>query len=102
VALCAPSLEQMGFETEASTLCCKGLSACCAVAVLRMLFSHRYTSHTPSMEGACNVSRSAAAMAMFWLAVTKEGTAALHAQPLWSSLPQAPTHVGASRSVWPQ
>jgi hypothetical protein len=42
--------------------------------VPRMLFSHWYTSPTPSMEGVCNVSRSVATVTMFWLALVKVGS----------------------------
>jgi hypothetical protein len=34
------ALEWSRVYMEASTQCCKELSACCAVAVLRMFFSH--------------------------------------------------------------
>jgi hypothetical protein len=73
-ALCPPSFFQVGGKIEASTRCCRELSTCYAAAVSRMLFSHRYTMPTPSVEDAGNVSRSAAVAATFWLALVKEGS----------------------------
>jgi hypothetical protein len=69
-----PILRMGGGKAEASTRCCKELSAYCAMAVPRMFLSRWYTSRTPSMEGAGNVPRSAAALAMFWLALEKVGS----------------------------
>jgi hypothetical protein len=73
-ALCSPSLGQIEGETEASTQCCKEVSACWAVVVPRMLFNCWYISPTPSVEGAGNVSKSAATVATFWLALVKVGS----------------------------
>jgi hypothetical protein len=39
-----------------------------------MLFSRWYISHTPSVEGAGNASRSKVIAAMFWLAQAKAGS----------------------------
>jgi hypothetical protein len=63
-----------GGKIEASTQCCRELSACCVVAVLRMLLSHWYTLPNLLVEGVGNVSRSAATMATFWLALVKVGS----------------------------
>jgi hypothetical protein len=73
-SLCPPSLGRMGVKIEASTRCCKELSAYRAVVVLRMIFSHGYTSPTPSVEGVGNVPKSAATTAMLWLALTGVGS----------------------------
>jgi hypothetical protein len=67
-------LSWMVVKIEALTRCYKKLSACSATVVLTMFFSHWYTSLTPSMEGMCMVSRSAAAAATFWLALAKVGS----------------------------
>jgi hypothetical protein len=72
--LCPLSLGQAGGKAEPSTQCCSELSACCTVMVLRMLFSHWYTSPTPSVDGAGNVSKSAATATTFWLALAKVGS----------------------------
>jgi hypothetical protein len=74
VVFCPPSLGLAGGRIEASTQCSREPSAYGMVAVTRMLFSHWYTSPTPSMEGASNASRSAATMTTFWLALAKVGS----------------------------
>jgi hypothetical protein len=55
----------------ASAPCSRELSTYYTAAAPRMLFSHWYTSPTPLVEGAGNLSRSAATTAMFWLALAK-------------------------------
>jgi hypothetical protein len=61
-----PSLGRTRGEIKDSSRCCKELSACYAVVVLRMLFNCWYISPTPLVEGAGNVSKSATT---FWLAL---------------------------------
>jgi hypothetical protein len=63
-----------GGRIEASTRCNRELSTCCTVLVQRMLLSHWYTSPTPSVEGACNVSRNAATTATLCSALVKVGS----------------------------
>jgi hypothetical protein len=73
-ALFPPSLGRAGGKIEASTRCCNELSACCAAAVPRMLFSHWYISPTPLVKGVDNASRSAATAATFLLDLAKAGS----------------------------
>jgi hypothetical protein len=73
-ALCPPSLRWEGGKVEASTRCCKELSAYCVATVLRMLFSRWYISPTPLVEVADNASRSMTIMATFWLALAMVGS----------------------------
>jgi hypothetical protein len=66
-----------------------------------MLFSHWYTSPTPSVEGASNLSRSATAAATFWLALAKAGSFHSACSPPWPGSPSTLIHVEASRLAWP-
>jgi hypothetical protein len=67
-----------------------------------MFFSRWYTSPTPLVEGAGNVSKSVAVAATCWLARVKMGYAALHDQSSWPGMLQALIHVGAGPPVRPQ
>jgi hypothetical protein len=60
--------------TEASIRCCKELSASYTMVVLRMLFNRWYILLTLSTEGASNVSKTVAVVAMFLLALAKVGS----------------------------
>jgi hypothetical protein len=70
---CRLALERPGLEMKTSACCWSELSACCSAATLRMSFSRWYTLPTPSVEGSDRVSKSAAAVATFWLALVKVG-----------------------------
>jgi hypothetical protein len=61
VSLCPMSLGSVGSRIGALNRCSKEMSACCAAAAPRMLFSCWYTSPTSSVEG----SGSAATAATF-------------------------------------
>jgi hypothetical protein len=87
VALCPPSLGLAGGIIEASTLCSRELSACCTMAVPRMLFNHRYTSPAQSVEGVGNVSKRTVAVAMFWPALAKAGRCCSARSPAMAWLP---------------
>jgi hypothetical protein len=49
------------------------LSAYDVATMVRISLSWWYTMSTPSVEGACNVSRSMTMMTTFWLALAKVG-----------------------------
>jgi hypothetical protein len=93
-----PAFERPGLENETSARHWREFFACCDVVMLRMSFSWWYTLSTPSMEGAGNVSRTAAATVIFWLALAKTGhctpsrlmvaaTSLVQAQVLVSAIP---------------
>jgi hypothetical protein len=71
--LCRLALESPRLEIETSAHRWSEISAYCTVVTPRMSFSWPYTLSTPLPKGAGKVSRSAAATAMFWLALMKVG-----------------------------
>jgi hypothetical protein len=72
-AFCQLALEGPVVETESSARRWRQLSACGAVAMMRMSLSWRYTLFALSMEDVVKVTRSAAAAAKFRLALAKAG-----------------------------
>jgi hypothetical protein len=70
----SPILGMGGGKIEASTRCCREFFACCTAVVPRMLFNRWYISLTSMVEGAGNVSRSAAIVGTFSLALAMVGS----------------------------
>jgi hypothetical protein len=69
--LCRLALEWSRLEMEASAYRWSELSTYCSAATLKTFFNYWYTLLTPFVDCPGRVSKSAAAIATFWLALGK-------------------------------
>jgi hypothetical protein len=70
---CQSALQRTRLEVESPARHQWVHSVCCAVMMARIFPCLRYNLYTPSAEGGGNVSRSAAVVPTFWLALAKAG-----------------------------